>query len=215
MSILFLQFILEIMFLILVFLHISKKSSEVVWAYMFQSLALGIILFNSYLDSGSILLLVVVLLVLAIKVILAPLFFNRLIKKNALAFSVSTYINTPLTLIIISSLTFIAYSHKFFPLTNIIPGNHMLLALSLAVMFLSLFLIINRKGALSQIIGVLSFENSLIAFVVFAGLEQSAWLQIGILFDIFVWIIISTVFTNMIYEQFGSLNVTVMNKLKD
>lgn len=215
MNILFLQFILEIMFLTLVFLHISKKNSEVVWAYMIQSLVLAIILFNSYLDTGSILLLIVVLLVLLVKVILAPLFFNRLIKKNSLAFSVSTYLNTPLTLIVISFLTFIAYSSKFIPLTNIIPGNHILLSLSLSVMFLSLFLIINRKGALSQIVGMLSFENSLIPFIVFAGLEQSAWLQIGILFDIFVWIIIATVFTNMIYKQFGSLNVTFMNKLKD
>ncbi|OGI60598.1 hypothetical protein A2641_00650 [Candidatus Nomurabacteria bacterium RIFCSPHIGHO2_01_FULL_37_25] len=215
MSILILQFVLEIIFLTLVFLHISKKNSEVVWAYIIQSLALAIILFNSYLDTGGILLLVVVLLILLVKVILAPLFFNRLIKKNSLAFSVSTYLNMPFTLIIISFLTFIAYSNKFTPLTNIIPSNHMLLSLSLSVMFLSLFLIINRKGALSQIIGVLSFENSLITFIIFAGLEQSAGLQIGIIFDIFVWIIIATVFATMIYKQFGSLNVTTMNNLKD
>src|SRR3989344_5049295 len=70
MSILILQFVLEIIFLTLVFLHISKKNSEVVWAYIIQSLALAIILFNSYLDTGGILLLVVVLLILLVKLIL-------------------------------------------------------------------------------------------------------------------------------------------------
>lgn len=215
MSISILQFLLEIMFLSTVYLHISKKNSEVVLTYIIQSLALSIILFNSFLETGDILLLVVVLCVLVVKVILAPFFFNRLIKKNALAFSVSTYLNTPLTLIVISVITFIAYSKKFVPLTNIIPAHHILLSLALSVMFLSLFLVVNRKGALSQIIGILSFENSIIAFIIFAGLEQSAGLQIGIIFDIFIWIIIATVFASMIYNKFGSLNVTEMNKLKD
>lgn len=215
MSISILQFLLEIMFLSTVYLHISKKNSEVVLTYIIQSLALSIILFNSFLETGDILLLVVVLCVLVVKVILAPFFFNHLIKKNALAFSVSTYLNTPLTLIVISVITFIAYSKKFVPLTNIIPAHHILLSLALSVMFLSLFLVVNRKGALSQIIGILSFENSIITFIIFAGLEQSAGLQIGIIFDIFIWIIIATVFASMIYNKFGSLNVTEMNKLKD
>ena len=82
-------------------------------------------------------------------------------------------------------------------------------------MFLSLFLIINRKSALSQIVGILSLENSIVAFAIFAGLEQSLSLQIGILFDISVWLIIATVFMSMMYTHFGSLDVTDMKKLKD
>jgi len=68
---------------------------------------------------------------------------------------------------------------------------------------------------LSQIIGILSLENTIVAFTIFAGLEQSASLQIGIIFDIFVWLIIATVFVSMIYKHFGSLDVTSMKTLKD
>jgi len=46
-------------------------------------------------------------------------------------------------------------------------------------------------------------------------LEQSPTLQLGIIFDIAVWIVISTVFTSMIYQHFGSLDVTEMKSLKD
>lgn len=215
MSILFLQFLLEIMFLTIVFLHILKKNSEVVLAYIIQSIVISLVLFNSFIETGDVLMLWVILCVLVVKVILGPMFFYRLIKKNALAFSVSTYLNSPLTLISISFLTFIAFSKKLIPITNIIPSHHILLSLSISMLFLSLFLIVNRKGALSQIIGVLSLENSIIMFIIFAGLEQSPGLQIGIIFDIFVWIIISTVFATMIYNKFGSLNVTEMNRLKD
>jgi len=128
---------------------------------------------------------------------------------------VSTYFSTPLILIIISILTFIAYSDKFLPLTSIIPNNQALLSIALSVIFMSLFLIINRKGALSQIIGILSLENSILAFIIFAGLEQSPGLQIGVIFNMFIWIIIASVFISMIYKHFGTLNVTSMKNLKD
>ncbi|MFA6552125.1 MAG: hypothetical protein WCT19_01335 [Candidatus Paceibacterota bacterium] len=215
MTVLFLQSLLTIIFLTIVFLHISKKDSEAVVAYIIQSLAIGIILFNSYLTTGDNSLLLVIFLVFAVKVVLAPIFFNSLIRKHALTFSVSTYLNLPITLIIVAALTFVAYSQKFISLTEIMPGNHALLSLALSDIFLSLFLIINRKGAFSQIIGVLSLENSIVAFMAFAGLEQSSGLQAGIIFNIFVWIIIATVFVSIIHKHFGSLNVTSMKNLKD
>jgi len=68
---------------------------------------------------------------------------------------------------------------------------------------------------LSQIIGILSFENSIVVFAVFANLEQSAALQLGIVFDIFIWIMIASVFISMLYKHFGTLNVSSMKNLKD
>jgi hydrogenase-4 component E len=128
---------------------------------------------------------------------------------------VSNYINTPLTLIIVAALTAIAHSSLFTPLVNIVPGNQELLSLALSAIFISLFLIVNRKGALSQIVGVLSLENSIVAFAFFAGLEQAPSLQLGIIFDISAWVVIATVFMSMIYKHFGSLDVTEMKSLKD
>ena len=215
MSIMVLRFLVGIVFLTIVFLHLVKKNYGAVLAYNMQSLAIVVILFNSFLETGRISLLFITLLAFVVKVVLAPLFFVRMIKKNGLRFSVSTYLNTPLTLIVIAAITAIAHSSKLAPLADIVPANHALLSLALSAMLLSLVLIINRKGALSQIIGILSFENSIIVFAVFAGLEQSPSLQAGILFDLFVWIVIATVFMSMIYRHFGSLDVTSMRHLKD
>ena len=215
MNLLFLKFLIEVVFLTVVLLHIIKKNNGAVLAYSVQSLAIVAMLFNSFHDTGNILLFFVALLALIVKVILSFIFFSRLIKKNGFKFLVSTYLNTPLTLICIALLTAIASSSKFAPLTEIIPANKELLTFALSSIFLSLFLIVNRKGALSQIVGILSFENSIVAFTLFAGLEQSASLQIGIIFDIFVWLIIATVFVSMIYKHFGTLNVTSMKNLKE
>ena len=215
MNILFLQSLLVAMFLTLVYLHIAKKNLAAITAYAIQSLVVVIILLNSFLETGNTYLYIVILLTLIVKVILAPIFFMRLIKRHEVKFSASTYLNTPLLLIVIAILTFIAHSYKFAPLTNIVPGNQVLLSLALSSIFLSLFLVINRKGVLSQILGILSLENSIVAFIVFAGLDQSASLQTGVIFDIFIWIIIATVFMSMIYRHFGSYDVTSMKNLKD
>ena len=199
----------------IIFLHLSKKNFSASIAYGLQSLVIVLFFLNSFFETNNLAILLVVFLMLIVKVILAPLFFIRLIKKNALAFSVSTYLNMPLTIISIAILTFIAHYQKFSPLTSIVPANQDSLSLALSAIFLSLLLIINRKGALSQILGVLSLENSIVAFVVFAGLEQNPALQIGIMFNIGIWILIATIFMSMILKHFRTLNVSSMNNLKD
>ncbi|MFA6466827.1 MAG: hypothetical protein WCV71_03140 [Patescibacteria group bacterium] len=215
MSLFISQFLLAIIFLTIVFLHGAKKNMGAVLAYRLQSLAVVAFTFSSFLETRDILLLIVCLVIFIVKVIFAPMFLARLIKKHKLTYSVSSYLNAPLTLIMIAIFTAIAYSQKFVPLTNLMPGHQTLLHLALASIFLSLFLIVNRKGVLSQIIGVLSLENSIVTFVFYAGLEQSHSLQLGILFDIFIWIIIAIVFMSMIYRHYDSLDVSRMKQLKD
>lgn len=209
------QFLLAIFFLTIVLLHLSRKSIGAVRFYSLQSLSISAILFYFFLETGNLSLLFVSLITLFVKVILASLFFFKLIKKHGFKFSVSTYLNTPLTLIVIFALTALAHSSKFALLIAIIPAHQTALSLALSAIFLSLFLIINRKGAQSQVIGILSLENCIVAFAVFAGLEQSLILQIGIIFDILIWLVISTIFISMIYKHFGTLNVTSMSNLKE
>lgn len=208
------QFLPAIIFLVALFFHTTKKNFDIAIAYGVQSLAVVLILFSTFFTTRSLPSLFIVLLVVAIKVIVAPRFFITLIKKHGLKFSATTYLNFPLTLIVIAVLTALAHSRIFLPLTTL-TSNTEALSLALAVIFSSLFLMINRKGALSQMIGILSLENGIVAFALFSGLEQSATLQTGILFDIAIWIVIATVFASMIYEHFGSLNVTVMRNLKE
>ncbi len=215
MNILFYTILPEIVLLSIISLHLVKKNREMVFLYGIQSIAIVLMLFCSFLTTGKPSLLLVTVIVLLAKVILAPLFFNKLIIKHKLVFSVKKYIGTSFSLVIMAILIIVAYSDKFASLTNIIPANHASLSLAFSAMLLSLFLIVNSRGALSQIVAILSLENSIVAFAVFAELEQSAGLQIGIVFDIFVWMMVATMFVSMIQKHFGSIDVTSMKNLKD
>ncbi|HKQ33142.1 MAG TPA: hypothetical protein VJV40_08055 [Thermodesulfobacteriota bacterium] len=209
-------FFLETMlFASVVFMHIAKKNSGVVLLYSAQSLIIAVALFYSSLKEASVLLVSAALATFLVKVVIIPFFFSGLIKKHRLQFSVSTYLNTPLTLAALMLLTALSYSHFFGPLTILAPDKENALSLAIAMVLVSIFLIINRKGALSQMVGILSLENAIVSFAYVAGLETTAGLQIGILFDIFIWVVIATVFASMIYRHFGSLNVSELKHLKE
>lgn len=209
------QIIISIVFISSLLMHASKRNRTFIGLYALQSLAIVILLFLSFWKEQSLLPVVVVLVALCLKVIMAPLFFGMLVQKSRIEFSASTYLNTPISFAIIALLVGLAHSDFFGSLVTISKENQDLLAISIAVMLLSVFLIANRKGVLSQMIGILSLENGIVAFIVFAGLEQMPVLQLGILFDLALWVVIATIFAGMVYKQFGSLDSAELDDLQE
>ena len=201
-------------FVTAVFLHLTRKNTAAVYLYMIQSAAVALLLGLSALDRFSPLLLVAVIATVAVKIFIAPYFFFRLIKRHQLKFSVNTYLNTPVSLLVIAALLALTQTGFFQALSVLAKSSEKSLGLCFATILISLFLSINRRGALSQMIGILSLENGIVAFALFAGLEQSPGLQLGVTFNILIWVIIATVFASMIFRKFGSLDVTSMKKLK-
>lgn len=211
-----LLFVLEILLLAsVIFMHLAKKNSSVVSAYMAQSVIVIALLLVSSFGEWVLSLLLLITIIFTVKVLITPHFFRSLIKKHELRLSGSTYLNMPLTLIIIAVLCALIYSRLFEPFVALFEKNENALLLAMTAMLVSLFLIMNRKGALSQMMGILSLENAIVSFALLASLEQSLSIQVGILFDILLWVMISTVFVSMIYRQFGSLDVSAMNDLTE
>ncbi len=204
-----------VIFAAAVFLHLTKKNSSALRLYIAQSAAISLLLVLPAFEESSWLLVIAIVSTIAVKIFIAPYFFFALIRKHGLKFSVSTYLNTPVTLLVIAALVALTRTEVFRPLAHLSADGNNLSLLSVATIMISLFLIVNRKGALSQMVGILSLENGIVSFAVFAGLEQNPGLQLGITFNILIWIIIATVFISMIYRQFGSLDVTTMKKLTE
>lgn len=207
-------FLESLLFASVLLMHLVKRNTSIVFLYMAQSFIVVFALFFSFLKEAAIPLLIVVLATFVVKIIVAPYFFFNLIKKHRLYFEVSTYLNVPITLIVLVLL--FAFSNNFLAVfTTISETNQQSLVIAFAMMLVSLFLIINRKGALSQMAGILSLENSIVSFAYIADLEATGGPQIGILFDIAVWIVIAAIFASMVYRHFGSLDVSAMHHLKE
>lgn len=210
------MFLIEaVIFASVIFMHLSKRSSSVIKLYMLQSVMVALLLFLSGLARIDVSLWLVVFLILAVKAVIAPYFFFGLLKKSHLKFNVSSYVNTPLTLVVLTILTVATNANFLKPLATLSSGDKNSLMLAVSAVLISLFLIINKRGALSQMIGILSLENGIVSFAAFAGLEQTAGLEAGIIFDILMWVVIATVFASMIYKQFGTLDASSMKHLTE
>ncbi len=204
-----------IAFLATIALHLVKTNRNLIRLYFMQSLVVALFLFWIGVAEGEQSLMIIALFTLCIKVVLAPIFFSRLIHRYGTRFTINNYLSTPLTLIVLMFLVLFSYSHIFLPLGILVPQALGLLPLNLAIILISIFLLINRRGAFSQMIGVLSLENSILLLASFIGIRQSVAIEMGIIFDIVIWMIIAQVFISMIYKQFGSLNVTKMKRLTE
>jgi hydrogenase-4 component E len=208
------QICAAVIFLTAVVLHIAKKNSTEIIVYGVQSVAIISLLILSLVENFSLSLLAVIATMFVIKVILTPVFFVRLIKTYKAKFTDSSFLGTTSTMVVIASILPLIGSSVFGPLIKIAPEHEIYLLLSLAAIFISMFFIINQKSVMSQSIGVLSMENSIVAFAIFAGLEQSPLLQLGTIFDMTVWVILAVIFVGMIFRHFGALDTTNMNNLK-
>lgn len=210
----FFQLCASLLFLTVILLHITKKNISEVLLYGVQSVAVVLLMGLSLFKVSSLSLMAVLVIMLVVKVILTPIFFTRIINQYKLKFTDSRYLSTPITMFVIALILLLVGSDVFRPLTEIAPDYKAYLTLVLAAMLISIFLITNRKSVVSQAVGVLSLENSIVMFAIFAGLEQSPLFQLGIIFDIFIWILLAVVFVSMIFRHFGTLDATNMKNLK-
>lgn len=203
-----------LIFVCVVLMNIAKRNTTLVTTYLVQSIMLVLLLSVQAFQENSLELFIIIMCMFGIKVILAPQIFFRFINTSKVNLSASTYSNVPMTLGVIILLTMFAQSDIFSPLFFLIPHIEQLRMFLVGSILISIFLTINRKGALSQIIGVLSLENCIFAFGHFLGIKQSSSLEIGILFDVLFWIIIAHVFVKMMYTHYGSLDVTALKQLQ-
>ncbi|MEK7572011.1 MAG: hypothetical protein AAB553_07095 [Patescibacteria group bacterium] len=207
-------FALSLMTVSSVMMHIVKKNNTLVNAYIMQSLCLIILLGVELSHQFSLGLVVITLVMVMIKIIIAPMVFSGIIKQSHLNLSTSTYLNIPMTLCVLLALLGFAQSDVLSPFFLLLPVGSEMRIMLIGNLFMSIFLIINRKGALSQIIGVLSLENAIFVLGLFLGIRQLHALELGILFDIFFWIVASSMFVKMIYQKFGSFDISSLNQLK-
>ena len=202
-----------VVFTVALFFHLANRNKSLVFGYILQSLTVSaILLIIAGIDSFE--LFAPAILTFLVKTVIAPLFFFRLVRRHQIIFSGTTYLSTPLTFIVIFLLTALSFSTLFSPLTAL-SDHAATIPFGLATLFISLFLLINRKGALSQIIGILSMENAIVTTAAFLGLEGNLVLELGIAFDIIVWVTIASVFVALVYKQFGTLDVSEMKQLKE
>jgi len=150
-----------------------------------------------------------------LKVILIPILLHRVIQRLNVRWDVETLFNIPTTMLIGIVLVIVAFNLAA-PIaglsTSIARGT---LGIALACVLLSFLMMIVRAKAVPQVIGFLSMENGLFFAATAATSGMPMIVELGIAFDVLVGILILGVFMFQIREQFDSLDIRHLEKLKE
>jgi hydrogenase-4 component E len=154
-------------------------------------------------------------LTLALKALLLPWILHRLVRKLYVKWDVESLVNVPTTMLVGVVLVMIAFNvaQPISILSQTISRGT--LGIALAVVMLAFLMMITRTKAIPQVVGFLAMENGLFLAATSATYGMPMVVELGIALDVLVGVIILGVFFFQIRDQFDSLDIRHMEKLKD
>ena len=154
-------------------------------------------------------------LTFALKVALLPWLLHRLIRKLDVQWDVEGLINVPTTMLIGIVLVVFAFNLAS-PISQLASTvTRATLGIAIASVMLSFLMMITRRKAIPQVIGFLAMENGLFFAATSATYGMPMVVELGIALDILVAMLILGVFFFQIREQFDSLDLKHLERLKE
>jgi hydrogenase-4 component E len=186
-------------------------------AYRYQSIVLsGVTAIIGYI-TGIWEIYIAAGLTLVIKSFIIPKVLTYVTRKLEIEFKLETnpYVSIRASVIISALLVALSYF-----LIQQIPFKsdqivNAYLPVSMAQFFIGLFVLVNRRTVLSQVVGLLIIENGLFLFAMALTHGVSLLIEIGIFVDILVGILISSILLFRISRTFDSLDVGKLENLRD
>ena len=150
-----------------------------------------------------------------LKVVALPWILHRLIRRLNVKWDIETLINIPMMMLLGILLAVFSFNLAL-PISefsqSIARGT---LGIALACVLMSFLMMITRSKAVPQVIGFLSMENGLFFAATSATYGMPMVVELGIALDVLVGMVILGVFMFQIREQFDSLDIHHLEKLKE
>ena len=154
-------------------------------------------------------------LTFALKVLVLPWLLHRLIRRLDVRWDVEGLINIPTTMLLGIVLVVFAFNLAV-PISQLASTvTRSLLGIAMATVLLSFLMMITRRKAMPQVIGFLSMENGLFFAATSATYGMPMVVELGIALDVLVGMLILGVFFFQIREQFDSLDLRHLERLKE
>ncbi len=154
-------------------------------------------------------------LTLVLKALLLPWILHRLVRKLHVKTDVEGLVNVPTTMLIGIVLVIIAFNVAL-PISQLASTiSRGTLGIALASVMLAFLMMIVRTRAIPQVIGFLAMENGLFLAATSATYGMPMVVELGIALDVLIGIIILGVFFFQIRDQFDSLDIRHLEKLKE
>jgi hydrogenase-4 component E len=207
--------LLSFLFLLMSFLLIVRNSlAGQVRMFAIQSGILAALAAVVALFGGRLELFGVAAVFTIIKVVVIPNVLNRAVARIGMQRAVAPYLGTSTTLAVCAVLVVIAFT-AMSPITGSDPlPTADGIPLAFAGVLIGLFTTVNRRRALTQILGFLMLENSIFMIALLATYGVPLIVEIGVFLDVLVAVLILEVFVYRIKQNFDSIDVKQLGVLR-
>lgn len=196
-------------------MSLCSRLVTLVYVYAFQSLLLAAIAFFASYTPHAHHLIWMVYLIIIVKVVVIPYVFLRIIETLTIKKEVEPYVSQLVSPLVASGLVILAYYSQQYVLQlhEGVVFSHCL-SISIAVILIGFFLMITRKKAVTQMVGLMTMENGvfLCAMVLTSGMPMI--IELGVSFDVLMGILIMGIFVFRIRETFASIDTSKLNSLR-
>src|SRR5215470_2732656 len=149
-----------------------------------------------------------------LKAVIIPWLLRGMERRFAAERELQPYVNTPTSLVIAGLLVLFGYAitRPLVALSQLPTRAGMPLAMGLVLV--SLFVVISRKKALTQVIGFLMLENGLALLAVLGTYGIPLIVELGVFLDALMGFLVMQIFVYQIHETFESIDVEQLNRLR-
>ena len=149
-----------------------------------------------------------------LKGLVIPRLLKRMERKFAAERELEPYVNTATSLVVSGLLVLFGYAitRPLVALSQLPTRAGMPLAMGLVLV--SLFVIISRKKALTQVVGFLMLENGLALLAVLGTYGIPLIVELGVFLDVLMGFLVMQIFIYQIHETFESIDVEQLNRLR-
>jgi hydrogenase-4 component E len=167
------------------------------------------------LDTGELHLYISAALTLTLKALFIPWLLVRLARQLQILRDWDAAIRPGITLLAAGALVIFCYS-VVQPIEQYAAGiTRDAIALSLAVVMISLLMLVTRRKAVTQVVAFMALENGMFFAAVTATQGMPLVVELGIAFDVLVATVIFGVFFFHIRDSIESLDVDQLNRLSE
>jgi hydrogenase-4 component E len=152
-------------------------------------------------------------LTLAGKVLFLPWFLQRLVRQIGIGQEMHPWINPSTSMIFCGALTLLGYVVAR-PFATAATGANTF-GVAIAIVLVGLFLLINRRRALTQVLALLCVENGVfLAAISLTAHGMPLVVELGIFFDLFIAVMVLGILVYRIRATFATTDVDRLNRLR-
>ncbi|MDR3281992.1 MAG: hydrogenase [Candidatus Methanoplasma sp.] len=193
----------------------TTRIAQLLNAFAVQSLFLAFLAFVVADSTGRSELYVLGAITLAVKVAGIPWAMKNTAVRLHAGREVDSTMGIPGSLLISAALIIVAYlvTEPLMATVDTITRN--CLAMSMSVILIGLFMMVTRRKAMTEAVGLLMMENGLFLGIMSISYGMPLVVEIGIFFDVLMVAVIIGIFALRISRAFDTIDTSVLRRLKE